>query len=290
MTRRLAQRGTLTLALTLVAVVTFAGGIALAAWTERTQLDATAGAAPSFAPTLLLVPAVSGTPVDGEVLTATPGVWTGLSPSATHQFQWWSCDPGPANCASVSTATSTPAGYTVPTNGYLKRYLMVETVSNGSFSTVAASLPTRPQTLLDINLALVRVLVVAYTDATKANRGMPVLSGTAKSGSTLSVTAGEWGSKNLLGALTAPLGNPVVSYQWMRCGPVGNTGWATKGTAGCTAISGATAATYTAVGLDVGERLRVRTTYTRSLLSALGISLGTFAAVVDTQATDVVVP
>ena len=58
-------------------------------------------------------PTISGSPVDGQILTASPGNWTG-SPAPTFSYQWQRCDNSGANCnpilgAASSTYQLTPA-------------------------------------------------------------------------------------------------------------------------------------------------------------------------------------
>jgi hypothetical protein len=68
----------------------------------------------------------------------------------------------------------------------------------------------------------------------------PTISGTAQEGQTLSATNGTW------------TGTPTsYTYAWSRCDASGSS---------CTAITGASAATYKAVADDVGHTLRVTVT------------------------------
>jgi subtilisin family serine protease len=73
--------------------------------------------------------------------------------------------------------------------------------------------------------------------APPVNTALPVISGTAQSGQTLSSSTGSWQN--------SPTG---YSYQWARCNPT------------CTAIGGATAASYQATNTDVGTKLQVTVT------------------------------
>src|SRR5207249_9845124 len=50
-------------------------------------------------------PTISGSPVQGQTLTASPGSWTG-NPAPTFAYQWQRCDSGGANCANVAGATA----------------------------------------------------------------------------------------------------------------------------------------------------------------------------------------
>lgn len=67
----------------------------------------------------------------------------------------------------------------------------------------------------------------------------PSLSGAAVTGGTLAASDGSWS------------GTPAISHAWLRCGGDGGS---------CVPIPGATAASYTPTGDDVGSRLRARVT------------------------------
>ena len=77
-------------------------------------------------------------------------------------------------------------------------------------------------------------------NAVPVNTALPGISGTAQSGQTLTATTGTW--------TEGPTG---FAYQWQRCDAKG---------ANCTAISLATAQTYSVAPADVGSTLRVAVT------------------------------
>ncbi|MGZ4283289.1 MAG: alkaline phosphatase family protein [Solirubrobacteraceae bacterium] len=101
-----------------------------------------------------------------------------------------------------------------------------------------------------------------------ANTGLPVISGTAQQGQTLSITSnGTWNN------------NPTgFAYQWQDCDSSG---------ANCTAISGATAASYTLTTTDVGHTIRAVVTASNSGGSTSATSAAT--AVVTAATHDPVV-
>jgi hypothetical protein len=59
---------------------------------------------PPAAPVNTALPAISGTPEDGQVLSASTGAWSN-SPTA-YAYQWRRCDSAGANCAALSGATA----------------------------------------------------------------------------------------------------------------------------------------------------------------------------------------
>lgn len=76
------------------------------------------------------------------------------------------------------------------------------------------------------------------------NSGTPTISGTAQQGQKLTVSNGGWG------------GSPTAfAYAWSLCDASGNS---------CTAISGATSASYTPAATDVGHTVRATVTATNS--------------------------
>ena len=95
----------------------------------------------------------------------------------------------------------------------------------------------------------------AASAAAPSNTATPTVSGVAQEGSTLTASTGTWSN--------APSG---YTYAWSRCNQNGDT---------CTAISGATAGTYTAGAADVGHTLRVTVTATNADGSASSTSAPT---------------
>jgi subtilisin family serine protease len=80
------------------------------------------------------------------------------------------------------------------------------------------------------------------TVAAPVNTALPVISGTAQQGQSLTASTGSW--------TNSPTG---YRYQWLRCA-----------SGSCSAISGATATSYTAVSADVGDTLEVTVTATNN--------------------------
>ena len=84
---------------------------AAAAASALTALAVLAGFADAQAnvlPANTTPPSVSGTPRDGETLTADEGTWTGTDP-ITYAYQWQRCDGNGLNCANLAAR---PAGHT----------------------------------------------------------------------------------------------------------------------------------------------------------------------------------
>jgi len=98
-----------------------------------------ADAVPNVVPENTEPPAVVGTPMDGELVTAKDGEWTGEDPTA-FSYQWQSCDAAGANCANVNGATAKV--YRVATADVGHRLRVVVTAKNSSGTTSATAQPT----------------------------------------------------------------------------------------------------------------------------------------------------
>ena len=102
-------------------------------------------------------------------------------------------------------------------------------------------------------------LVVSYSTGpatAPSNTVLPVVSGTAEVGQTLSASQGSWSG-------STPMS---FAYQWRRCDASG---------AGCVDIAGATSSSHVLVGADVGSTVRVVVTASNSAGSASAASAQT---------------
>ncbi|HEY2371790.1 MAG TPA: hypothetical protein VGH82_04510 [Gaiellaceae bacterium] len=110
-------------------------------------------------------------------------------------------------------------------------------------------------------LTLLCVLAVAgpaWAATPPVNAAIPVISGTARDGQTLTASSGSWG-----GSL------PIqYDYAWQRCDSAG---------AGCSAIKGAGNATYKLTSSDVSHTIRVKVTASNSAGSSSVFSAPTGA-------------
>jgi peptidoglycan/xylan/chitin deacetylase (PgdA/CDA1 family) len=96
---------------------------------------------------------------------------------------------------------------------------------------------------------------VAAAVVAPVNTALPVITGTAQDGQTLTASTGSWSGTS-----------PSYTYQWVSCNTGGNN---------CGAITGATGATYTPVTADVGTTLGVAVTATNSAGSVSATSEAT---------------
>jgi hypothetical protein len=154
--------------------------------------------------TLTPVPTVSGTPVPGSTLTANAGSWDS---GVTVGLQWYS------GTTAISGATS--ATYE-PTSSDVGAAITVEATGTKLGYT----------TVIETSAATTILRVLSPTPT-------PTITGTAKTGLTLTAHPGTWGS------------GATLRFQWQRNG---------------VAISGATSSTYTLAGADFGQSITVAVT------------------------------
>ena len=189
-------------------------------------------------PSLVSAPAISGTAMAGQTLTAAAGSWKGVSLS--YAYQWKRCDLSGGGCNPVGGATATTYKLGLADVGTTLRVDVTASNKNGSATA------TSPQTAL--------VAPAPAPAAPPANTALPQISGTAQVGQTLTSSTGSWS------------GSPTsYGYQWQRCG------------SSCAAISGATASTYVLTTTDAAATIRVAVTATNSGGSTSATSAATAA-------------
>ncbi len=147
---------------------------------------ASAAVGPRVPPVRAADPSISGSPVDGLILTASDGTWTG-TPTITTARRWQRCDAFGAGCADLP-ATATTLTLTSADVGTTIRLRVTATNPDGTTQATSAT------------TAVVAPAVPSVTVA-------PALSGTAAEGRVLSATQGTW------------KGTPAISYAyaWQRC-------------------------------------------------------------------------
>ena len=83
-------------------------------------------------------PIISGTPQDGQTLTASTGSWSGTQP-ITYGYQWQRCDSGGANCVVIAGATGPTYLATSVDVGRTLRVVVTATNSAGSAGATSAA-------------------------------------------------------------------------------------------------------------------------------------------------------
>lgn len=185
-------------------------------------------------PRNISLPVILGEPVTGQVIRFDSGTWV-ANPAATFSALWQKCaSAAPESCASI-------AGQTAPTltltDADLNLYFRVQITAINTFSGTLKFSP------------VFGPIVKPMAPTTKT---APVLSGIAKEGETLSVTNGTWNGFPV----------PTYSYTWQRCDSAN----------ACTAIAGATSATYKLTFQDAGFAIKVSVRATNSVGNATAAS------------------
>ena len=180
-------------------------------------------------------PSVGGTLRAGSRLVGRPGNWVGTG-TITYAYQWYRCDPAASHCSSVHGATK-------PT------YVAV---AKDIGATIGIAVRATDSTGTAVAYGSVAGIVQPST-ATLAPTTQPVISGTAKAGGKLTVKGGTWTVRP-----------KSLAYTWLSCNANGRI---------CTAIVGATTASYTPVAADAGHTLVAQVLATSGTAKAAVLSL-----------------
>ncbi len=195
-----------------------------------------------LAPSNTVLPVISGAAEQGQLLSVSEGEWSG-TPPLSYAYQWESCNSTGGSCKKITGASaSTYRVLGSQIGGTLRAVVTAENAAGSKGATSAAT--------------------AVITTGPPANTALPVVSGTAEDGHTLSASTGSW-------AGTEPFS---YTYQWELCNSSGES---------CANISGATASTYVLGLSDVGDKLRVVVTAKNSVGStgATSAASGVVAAI-----------
>ena len=205
------------------------GNVASASY--QWQINA-GGAADSSPPT------ISGSTVQGQVLTAATGSWSG-TPAPTFTYIWQRCTAGVCNAISGATAatytlTAADVGATINVIVTGTNNLGVDHATSAQPAAVTAPPPSPPP---------------APVPVAPVHSALPTISGSPVVTKALTASTGTWSGTPA----------PTFAYQWRSCNSAGTS---------CVAIAGATSSTYTPVSADAGSRLTVVVTATNGAGSA----------------------
>ena len=223
-----------------------AGALFGAAALSLVVLAGVGSAAPQAVPTNTAQPTISGNAAVGSTLTAAQGTWT-ESPTS-FSYQWVRCPssgglPDGSDCATIPGAST--QAYIVAAGDAGFRLRVRVTATNADGSATAASNATA---------------VITAAQQPPVRVADPVITGTARVGSTLTASQGQWSN------------TPTsFAFQWVPCPATGGNPTGSD----CAAIGGATTQTYQVTTADVGRRLRVRVTATNADGSATSASNAT---------------
>ncbi len=202
---------------------------------------------PPAAPVDHAPPAISGTAMEGQTLSASKGTWSG-SPTS-YAYQWQDCNALGEGCLNSSGATA--PSHTLQAIEVGDTVRVVVTAGNEGGSTPASSTTTEP----------VASVPPPPPPPAPTNTTLPTITGTTAEGQTLTASEGAWE------------GSPTsYTYQWQDCNTSGES---------CSNAGGATKASYTLSAGDVGHTIRVSVTATNEggSTSATSAATATIAAV-----------
>jgi hypothetical protein len=201
----------------------------------------------SASPTSSAVPVITGTTRTGDTLTTSNGSWTG-SPTS-YAYQWKRSTTSTGEYSDVPSATSSSYVVSELDVGYF--FKVSVTATNGAGTSSAAT-----------SLATAAVVDIAPTST-----ALPVISGTARTGATLTTSNGSW------------TGSPTsYAYQWSRASTVGGT---------YNDIASATNRTYELTNADIGKFIKVSVIANNSIGPSSAALSALTSVVVDLTDSDV---
>jgi hypothetical protein len=112
-------------------------GAALAAAVAVGVLEGTGEAARQVAPSNTAPPTITGTPEEGQTLTANRGQWSG-SGTIQYEYRWQRCDRDGGSCAAISGATQRTYVLKAVDAGNTLRIRVTATNNDGSASETSA--------------------------------------------------------------------------------------------------------------------------------------------------------
>ena len=187
---------------------------------------------PAIAPTSEVAPSVDGEAVEGQVLRANPGHWSGTP--LRFAYQWQHCNEAGEGCEDIPGARS--ESY-VPQSADVGATLRVSVAAVNASGSSSASSP---------------VTAVVTTPTAPSNTEAPVVSGAPEDGAQLHVSNGAWSGTP-----------PTYAYQWERCNAAGGA---------CKELEGTSGPEYPLADADVGSTLRAIVTASNAAGSASATS------------------
>ena len=192
-------------------------------------------------PAVSVAPVITGTPRTGDTLSASTGSWTGTPTS--YAYQWQRSLTSGGSLIDIGGATNSTYVVSEFDVGYFIKVSVSATNGIGT-SNAASSLET-----------------VAVVDIAPTNTVIPVVTGIARTGATLTTTTGSWTS--------APTS---YTYQWKRANTAGGS---------YTDIASGVNSTYVLTDSDIGKYIKVAVVATNTAASSTAALSVATSVVVD---------
>jgi hypothetical protein len=194
---------------------------------------------------------ISGTARTGATLTTTNGSWT--SSPTSYTYQWKRASSVGGTYSNITSATDKTYELT---DADIGKFIKVSVIARNGVGSSAAVLSAATTAVVDI---------------APTNRALPVISGTARNGATLTTSNGSWTS--------APNSSTTYTYQWKRANTVGGT---------YSNITSATDKTYELTDADIDKFIKVSVIARNGVGSSFAVLSAATSIVVDLA--DSVVP
>ncbi|HTQ68304.1 MAG TPA: hypothetical protein VMI13_06385 [Solirubrobacteraceae bacterium] len=178
-------------------------------------------------------PSIIGSLVEGQLLSAEPGSWSGSEP-ISYGYQWLACNAAGGECSEISKATGPTLSLLSGLIGDTVRVVVTATNVAGSTSKTSAA------------SGVVQGILPSYTEA-------PSIVGSLVEGQLLSATSGSWSGSQPIS----------YAYQWFQCNAAGE---------GCSEISKATGSTLALASGLIGDTVKVVVTATNVAGSRSAVS------------------
>jgi uncharacterized protein YukE len=179
------------------------------------------------------LPSIAGSLIDGQLLKALTGAWTGTGP-LSYAYQWQQCNPKGEECKNINGENGSGLN--------LFSALVGDTVRLGVTATNAAGSTTAYSPASGLIGALL-----------PGNSSLPSISGSLIDGSPLSAATGSWSG-------TGPLS---YAYQWQQCNAKGEE---------CKNINGENGSGLNLFSALVGDTVRIGVTATNAGGSTIAYS------------------
>jgi hypothetical protein len=195
-------------------------------------------------------PIITGSPQEGQTLTATTGGWLCEPGPCTFAYQWLRCNAHGVDCGNIQAATNQTYVPGPPDVG--SRLQVNVTATNVDCNLTGTQCgPSSGSAVSPLT-----TIITIKSGVAPASTAPPTISGTPQEGQALTATYGAFTGEQPL----------AMGLEWARCDRAGEN---------CASIRGANTTRYVVSSADVGDTLRVWATASNRGGSASGVSAPT---------------